>query len=187
MLGVTLVELMIALAILAILGVLSYRAVSAAADRQLQLAREFQRWRDITRFMHMTESDVFQVAARPAGAKSVPPSIVIARTTDGLQSRLSLLMLDGTSGSVRRRGYWPDNGRIVLLRWFDIEPGSEPQRDTVLEGVTALRVSALGVDGQRSDIWPPGGTTANMALPAAIELELELPDVGTLRRLYAIR
>lgn len=186
--GLTLIELMVALTIFAILGVLSYRAVSAATDRQVQLAKEFQRWRDITRFLQMTESDALQVVVRPsASTKPAQPSVAIVPTTDRTLSRLSLLTLDGTSGAVRRRGYWLDGGRIMLLRWPGAGTDSVPLRDTVLEDVTALRVSAVGVDGQKSNAWPPGGTVATTALPAAIEIELELPDAGTIRRLFALR
>jgi len=188
MLGLTLIELMVALIIFAILGVLSYRAVSAATDRQVQLAKDFQRWRDITRFLHMTESDILQVVVRPpAPTSSAQPSVMVVPTTDRTQSGLGLLTLDGTSGAVRRRGYWFDGGRIMLMRWPGAETGSAPLRDSVLEEVTALRVSVLGADGQKSDTWPPGETVATTALPVAIEIELELPDAGTIRRLFALR
>jgi general secretion pathway protein J len=184
--GLTLIELMVALTIFAILGVLSYRAVSAATDRQGQLAREFQRWRDIARFLHMTESDILQVVVRPpAQTKPAQPSIMVVPKTDNTQSGLDLLTLDGTSGAVRRRGYWLDGGCVMLTRWSGVELA--PVRDIVLEDVMALRISAVGPDGQKSNTWPPNGAATTTGLPAAIEIELELPDAGTIRRLFALR
>jgi general secretion pathway protein J len=184
--GLTLIELLVALTIFAILGAMSYRAVSAAADRQSQLSEGFQRWRNISRFWQMTEVDVLQAVVRPGVVpKAAPPSFVIESATDKTKSGLSVLTVDGASGSVRRRGYWLDSGQIVLFRWPAADSSSLPLRDVVLENVTSLRVSAIGSDGQRSSVWPPNAA-AGSTLPVAIDIELELPDAGTIHRLFVL-
>jgi general secretion pathway protein J len=55
----------------------------------------------------------------------------------------------------------------------------------VLENVTSLRVNAIGSDGQRSSVWPTNAA-AGSTLPVAIDIELELPDAGTIRRLFVL-
>jgi general secretion pathway protein J len=187
--GLTLIELLVALTIFSILGAMSYRAVSAATDRQSQLSEGFQRWRDISRFMQMAEVDMLQVVTRPSLVpNSAQPSIVIDVATDTTKSGLSVLTVDGASGSVRRRGYWLEDNRIVLVRWPALGTDSSvlPLRDVVLENVTTLTVTAIGPDGQRSPVWPSkvvGGGT----LPMAIDIELGLPDAGTIHRLFVLR
>ncbi len=183
--GVTLIELMIALTILAVLGVLSYRAVSAATDRESQLSSEFRRWHDIARFFGMAEADLLQIVERPGGTE-VGAAVEIAKATDASPVTLTLLRLDGSNGNVQRRSYLLEGGRVILVRW----PGSStssPSRDAVLEDVADLRFTALGADGSRHDRWPAGGSASPGAFPAAIEIELELKDAGTLRRLFALR
>jgi general secretion pathway protein J len=177
---------MIALTILAILGVMSYRAVSAATERHFELSSQFQRWRDIARFFQMTEADVLQVVERSA-APGVSSSISIVPASDLKQSGLTMLKLDGSNGGVERRAYLHEGSRIVLVRWREISTGLEPAKAVILENVAALRFIAVGSDGQRNNSWPSGSNTALGPLPAAIEIELELPDVGTLRRFYAVR
>lgn len=186
MLGVTLIELMIALSILAVLGIMSYRAVSAATDRESQLSAEFQRWRDIARFFQMAESDLLQAVGRPDEAGVTQP-VSITPASDTSPSGLTLVRLDGGNGSVQRRAYLHDRGHIVLQRWVDAATGSESGRDVILENVMSVRFVAIGSDRQKYDRWPVAGNVVAATAPVAIEIELELTDVGTLRRLYAIR
>ena len=47
--GLTLIELMVALAIFAVLGVLSYRALAEAAHSSTRISESFERWRIIGR------------------------------------------------------------------------------------------------------------------------------------------
>lgn len=184
--GVTLIELMIGLTILAVLGVLSYRAVSAATDRESQLSSEFRRWHDIARFFGMAEADLLQVVERPGGPE-VSPAIAIARAADASPATLALLRLDGSNGNVQRRAYLLEGGQVILERWSGSSMTSAPRRDALLDDVTALRFTALGADGSRHDRWPASGGASTATLPAAIEVELELKDAGTLRRLFALR
>lgn len=187
MLGVTLIELMIALTILAVLGIMSYRAVSAATDRESHLSAEFQRWRDIARFFQMAEADLLQAVGRPAEA-GVSQPVSIAPASDTRPSGLTLIRLDGGNGSVQKRAYLHERGRIVLQSWMDATTGLEPSQDVILENVVSARFLAIGSDGARNDRWPAGeSVAAAAAAPVAIEIELELTDVGTLRRLYSVR
>jgi general secretion pathway protein J len=187
--GLTLIELLVALTIFSILGAMSYRAVSAATDRQSQLSEGFQRWRDISRFMQMTEVDMLQAVARPSAVpNTAQPSIVIDTASDTTKSGLSVLTLDGATGSVRRRGYWLEENRIVLIRWPVLGADSSvlPFRDVVLDNVTSFAVTAIGSDGQKSSVWPTK-VAGNSALPVAIDVELGLPDAGTIHRLFVLR
>jgi len=167
--GLTLIELMVALAIFSVLGVLSYRAVSAATEGHQRLTAEFQRWREITHFLHMAETDMMQIAQ--------------ASVTMGTE--LSFIKFDGAGNTVRRRGYRLVGDHIVLLRWPGIDASSPPLQDILLKNVKALRVSFLTETGQRSPSWPSSLAVVS-SLPAAIDIELELTDVGTIRRLFSI-
>ena len=64
--GLTLIELMVALAIFSVLGVLSFRAIDAATVSRDRLANESRRWQEITRFLQLAETQLLQIVARPA-------------------------------------------------------------------------------------------------------------------------
>jgi general secretion pathway protein J len=184
----TLIEMLVALAVFAVLGVMGYRAASTAMESRQRVAAELQRWRDIANLVQIVETDLSQYVERPGatagGAAALANGIVLA-SADGT-SQLSFLKLDGGGGSVRRRGYRLDGQRVLQLRWPGTDAVSSPEPHAVLDRVAALRWAVIGADGRRYPDWPPreGGRTMKAA---AVDLELELPDVGTIRRLVALR
>lgn len=184
--GLTLIELLVALVIFALLGVMAYRAVAAAAASRERIAAELLRWRAIANFFQVAEIDLAQFVQRPVGAQTATSaSLALNRAEDGT-SEIGFLKLDGSGGAVRRRGYRFDGERIVQLRWPGIDATTAPAAYPILDRVKAMHWTILTADGQRSGTWPPVGVSA-AAAPAAIEFELELPDVGTLQRVFVIR
>ena len=183
--GLTLIELMVALAVFAVLGLLSYRALSQMSDHQGRIASELERWRGIGRSMLRIESDLLQIVSPAARPDSSPlPSLQLIRLP-GLDNELRLLVNDGTRRRVTRVGFRFSEGRLSWVRWPGRLPEGTPTLDPLLEDVRAVRWRFL-LNGQRVAAWPPDNARADL-LPQAIELELELPDAGTLTRLVALR
>jgi general secretion pathway protein J len=175
---------MVALAVVAVLGVVSYRAVAAASESRQRLSDEFRRWSDITRFVQMIDTDLLQIAARPSPSGNDVSLVLSPAGTDG-SVELSFLKLDGARGSARRIGYRLDGTQLILLRWPGTDVTSAPTRDVVLDRVKSLHFAML-LNGQWSKQWPPAAGAASQ-LPAAIEMNLELADAGTVRRLVSLR
>lgn len=184
--GLTLIELMVALAIFSVLGLLSYRAVTASAQARTALGAQFDRWRDISRVFQMAESDLLQTVARPGVARTDLARASFAIVPASAQSgpEITFLKLDGARGSVRRRGYLLEGNQLFLLRWPGIDAALPPARDVVLENVKGLRITVISQGGQRTSAWPVQGAHA---LPIAVEMELDLPDAGTIRRFFVLR
>ena len=68
--GLTLIELMVALAIFAVLGVLSYRALAEVSTSRTRLEDGFERWRSIGRAMQRIDADLLQLVAPAASAST---------------------------------------------------------------------------------------------------------------------
>lgn len=182
--GLTLIELMVALAIFSVLGILSFRAIDAATITRDHLSSESRRWQEITRFLQLTETQLLQIVARPTVPGS---SLIVGPASDGAEGfQFSFLKLDGARNSVRRVGYRFEKSHIVLLRWPGVDASVSPTEDVVLERVKDLRLNFITDDGRTSATWPAQPPSAH-GLPEAIELQLEVNDVGTLRRLIALR
>ena len=108
----TLIEVMVALAVVSIIGVLSFRAVAAAADTQQHLAQSNERWQDIVRLVRRIDSDLI-------ADRAVAPAAEIGRD-DAL----------GRTGIVRRPG--PDHQALVAAIVEAIE-GRIPAQHRPLE------------------------------------------------------
>lgn len=191
--GLTLIELMVALAIFAILGVLSYRALAEVATSRDRLESSFERWRAIGRSMQRIDTDLLQ-AVTPGdqrGAAGVPtaatststPAMLLGRAANGGGPEFQFLRLDDSRG-VRRVGFRLADGRLEWLRWSGREPLGEPSVEPLLDNIRDLRWRFL-YNNNRLDAWPPGDRRAT--LPDAVILELDLPDVGTITRMIALR
>ncbi len=183
----TLIEMLVALAIFAVLGVMGYRAAAIAMESRDRISAEMDRWRDIANFVQILELDLTQYVEPPrrvVAGKPVPTSSFVLATADN-RVEFSFLKLDGGGGSARRRGYRLDGQRVLQLRWPGVDKESEPDLHVILENVAALRCTVVGADGQRHAVWPADNSGLTVT-PAAVDIELELPDVGTIHRLYAI-
>ncbi|MBS0368702.1 MAG: type II secretion system minor pseudopilin GspJ [Proteobacteria bacterium] len=191
--GLTLIELMVALAIFAILGVLSYRALSEVATSRDRLEANFERWRAIGRSMQRIDTDLLQAVAPgeqrgmpggvPALSSTSTPAMILGRSANGGGPEFQFLRLDDSRG-VRRVGFRLVDGRLEWLRWSGRELLGEPSVEPLLDNIRDLRWRFL-YNNNRLDAWPPGDRRA--ALPDAVILELDLPDVGTITRMIALR
>jgi general secretion pathway protein J len=185
--GLTLIELMVALAIFAVLGVLSYRALAEVSTSRTRLEEGFERWRSIGRAMQRIDTDLLQLVApatssSPTTSAQASPPLLLTRAASG-GAELQLLRLDDTRG-VRRVGYRLVDGRLDWLRWSGRDAFGEPTVEPLLGNVRNVRWRFL-TGGNRVDAWPPGDRRGT--LPDAVILELELPDHGTLTRFIALR
>jgi general secretion pathway protein J len=187
--GLTLIEMLVALAVFAVLGVMGYRATSTAMESRQRVAVELQRWRDIANFVQIIESDLTQIVERPGNvtttAGTTTAGALVLTQANGA-AELSFLKLDGGGATVRRRGYRLDGQRLVQLRWRGTDAASLPEVHPILGGVSTMRCTVLTADGQRYPVWPDvkGGQQLKAA---AVDVELEMSDVGTIRRLVALR
>src|ERR1700681_4938879 len=80
--GFTLLEVLMAVAIVAIIALLGYRALAALSDAETRLAAEVIRWRRLDLFCAPLEGDMLQAVPRPARWGAVLESPWIGLSTD---------------------------------------------------------------------------------------------------------
>ena len=181
--GLTLIELVVALAVFAILGTLTYRGTAQLLDGRDAVGRELERWRALARAAHVIESELLQIVA-PAqrnGSRRAPPLQLIDESG---ASELSFLSLSADAGT-EHVAFRHRDGRIDWLRRPDAAPVAASETDLLLADVTAVRWRFLGNSGWTTE-WP-ASPAATDAVPRAVELTLELPDIGLVTRVYALR
>lgn len=195
--GFTLVELLVALAIFAILSVLAYGGYNSAVQ-QNQIARaSMSRLEALQTTVRLLTQDFEQLAPRPVrdvlGDGRLPALLADKRDQNlftltragwtnptGLQrptlQRVSYVLEDGKL----RREYFP-----VL----DATLGSEPLRRELIDRVKSVQVRFLDGQKQWQEQWPPLNSppaTVGRARPVAVEIKLELEDFGEITRLIEV-
>lgn len=184
--GLTLIELLVAIAIFALLGMMSYKAIYGATEGQERLSEEYLAWQRVSRCFNRIESELTQIASRAQGvATSKIPALVVSSGEYG-GVRLTYTRVDNIQGAKLAAIEYAD-GRIALLRWKTMDTLQEPSRDVLLTGVQRLRwqYAARG-DSTWRDTWPVSSTRSAEA-PDGVRLEIELEGKGKLSRVFALR
>ena len=179
--GFTLVELLVALAIFAVLAAFAYRSLNIMLESRAALELESRKWRDVALFVGRLERDLGAVLPRPAtgasGTALAPVSSHIDTPTarEGLAlTRAGSPLQENALAAPQRIAYRLREGRVERLAWAGTEasPREEPRSVPVLGPVNALAFRFLDARGEWRPTWGlPGSSDAT---PAAVEVAVTL-------------
>lgn len=191
--GFTLVEMLVALTIFALMSVLAYRGLTAVLETRAHLAEDNRRWRDIALTLGQLEQDLTQAVDRPLRGNGdlVIPALVGNPQPAGADdpqlsvSRIGMAWQTGVPADVQRHGYRLNNGNLEQLIWpvLDRAPRSEPVVHRLLERVSRFELRYLDRSGAWQPRWPLPGMPA---LPAALEVVLEFDHGTVVTRVFAL-
>lgn len=189
--GFTLIEILIALSILAMIALLGYRATSSLAQSEARLAEESARWRTFDALFARLEGDMRAAVPRAVrSGNSTEPAWVGATDAAG-NATIRFSRAGGEPGNEpgaagQRIGYGFANGAIAVDYWPHLDqPGDvAPTAFVLADGIAGLRVDYLDAQGEWRDRWPLLGESA---LPRAVRVVLALDDGTTIERWLALR
>jgi general secretion pathway protein J len=172
--GFTLLELLVAIAVLGVLASLSVRGLGSILDAQARADAEARRWSDIALIAEQMSRDFSLATAAPA----------LDSEGQLLVTRLGEAEGGPAQSGVRRVGYRLRDGGLEYLLWpADAAAGAAPQVHPALDAVTGLRFRVLHADGS----WRPIEAGVAGALPRAIEAQLELSPGERITRIFPLR
>jgi general secretion pathway protein J len=186
--GFTLIELLTALLILSLLGLMSYRGLSAVIDAREHVTQETAKWRAVAAFFSRFERDLKLAAPRPV--RSASKSEPAFRGRRAANAALIELTRSGSSDDAeppRRVGY-AINARDEIELWLwpalDTARELEPERHRVLSGVRQIDVQYLAADLAWIDDW--SGTRPERPLPLAVRIRLVLASGEEIVRVFSL-
>ncbi|HET7204076.1 MAG TPA: type II secretion system minor pseudopilin GspJ [Steroidobacteraceae bacterium] len=197
--GFTLLEVLVAIAIFAIVGVMSLTGYT-----QLQKQTEYQeqrlaRVREVQRAVQTIAQDLTQIEPRPIrepiGEQRIPA--VVAGDSVEYKVEFTRAGWTNTAGLPRptlqrvayrldQDGLWRDYWRVL-----DRTQTAEPVRYNLLKGVRSVTFRFMTPAREWVDRWPETdarnpAVEQERARPAAVEVTLELEDWGVIRRLVEV-
>jgi general secretion pathway protein J len=192
--GFTLVEALVAVAILAIVALIAWRATAAMTDSEARLADETARWRQLDALMTRIEADMREAIPRGVRHGASREDAWDAAPTDAagntslVFTRAGPSALDEPGTGGQRVGYRLRDGRIEVLYWprLDNVATKDPAAYALAGGVARFRILQLAPDGRWSDRWPLPGTPPQ-TLPRGVRVDIELADGGVVERWLALQ
>lgn len=195
--GFTLLEILVAVVILAVMGLMSYRAVRDARVQADIAAVHMDRLREVQRAVHLLVTDFRTLAPRPA-RELVGDGYRAALRRDPNSAALVELTHAGwpngagtPRGTLQRVSYRLDDRKLIREHWTVTDPtlANEPQKRELLGGVERIEIRYLGPGREWDALWPPLGSVGDRAFrarPLAVEITLVVDGWGELKRLVEV-
>jgi general secretion pathway protein J len=198
--GMTLLELIVAMAIFALVATAGYTALQQGIQVQerLQASRTF--WQRLDTVMGLMATDLGQARdLAPRGSTRAWSRAFQGREVPGSGGEGRLFRLirgghtafrDGPISPYLRVAYRVRETTLYRVSWprLDAPDGLEGREVALMGGIQRVSARYLGGGNQWTDRWPPpaGGQADFPALPRAVEVSLRFEDHGTFRRRFHV-
>ena len=196
--GFTLLELLVAMAIFALLSVMAYAGLSTVLNANQILDTNMQRLSEVQRSVTLLSRDIRQTINRGirdtygdikqpligASALDTLGTPVVELTRTGYANPL------GTKRSfLQRIAYRVEEETLYRDSWRVLDQAQDSEADAlaICQDVASLALRFLDQDDAWHEQWPPSDPEyQGVALPKAVELSLELTDWGKVVRLLPL-
>ncbi len=195
--GFTLLELLIASIIFAIMAIMAYGGLSNVIDNSKASEQALKRLRQIQQSVSVLNRDFSQIIQRDIRDEygNVQPYLMAGNNID--------MLVEFTRGgrvnpanllrsSLLRVAYRFEDEKLIRLQWpyLDRAQEAEPKETVILDIIDSVTLRFLDQNGEWHEQWPPlsagaGGATVTELF--AMEIVMQLNDWGEIRRLYAMK
>lgn len=192
--GFTLLEMLVALAIFALLAVMSYSGLRSVLDQQQAIEQQAERLGDLQKAYMLMQRDFEQALVREVRDEfgDNQPALAggdnIQFTRGGWSNPLQK-----PRSSLQRVGYAWEDGELVRYSWQVLDRAQDSQafRQPVLEDVAALDFRYLSAGQEWVAQWPEPVFDAEAeqdapVLPVAVEVSIEHEYFGQLVWLFGM-
>jgi general secretion pathway protein J len=189
--GFTLVEVLVAVFIFALLMIVAYGSVNALLRTRDALAEQNGRLRELQFAVGLLERDLRSALARPVreGYGEREPALIGARDAIAFTHAGVANPLGQERARIERVGYARNDQALARSSFavLDRTPATAPTARDLLPRVRSVVFRYF--DGEQwREQWPPGNRQPRLlrALPRAVEFSIETEDLGRIQRLVEL-
>jgi general secretion pathway protein J len=195
--GFTLLELLVAMAIFAIIGALAMGGLNSVLSQQEVARAQLERLHRVQRAVRILTSDFSQLNPRhvldPLGSSEAPilapcgVDALVCFTHDGWRNPFAQF----ARGTLQRTQYRLEDDKLIRIYWSVLDRTliNEPREEVLLDGVDSFELTWLdrAGDGNWQTEWPPlqAGPGGAPALEA-VRIALVLSDWGEIVRIAEV-
>lgn len=188
--GFTLIEILIALFIFAIISMILVGALRSVIEAEAGTERNAERLRSVQMALLLISRDMEQSVARPVlNASGGEEAAFIGAPHDVTFTHAGFVSVPGTvakSSLERTRYTWHDNA-LWRISWqaVDNAPKAQSHERLLLSNVESVDFTYMDNNQHFYSSWP-GGAQNKQPLPKAVRMVLTLSNWGRLSQLYVI-
>lgn len=194
--GFTLLELLVALAVFAMVSLMAYSGLHTVLQNKQVTEQRAERIQQLQSAMLMLERDLSQIALlreirddygdRQGSLRTADfGAITLEFTRAGWRNPTRM-----ARSTLQRTAYGIDEEVLKRFSWTVLDRTQEsiPNEVVLLAGVRKMRLRYMDEGGGWHEQWPPAGLaqTGAKPFPRALEVTLELEDMGSIRRLFPL-
>lgn len=196
--GFTLLELLVAMAIFAIVGMMALTGYTQLQQQSEYVDKRLERVREVQRAVQTMVQDLEQLEPRPIrepigdqriaavlSGESVDYALEFTRAGWSNTAGLSRATLQRVGYRVDQDGLWRDHWPVL-----DRTQATEPVRVKLLGGVRSVKYRFMTPARDWALRWPATGSAptaeGDRTRPAAVEFIIDLEDWGEIRRVVEV-
>ncbi len=193
--GFTLLELLVALSIFAVISVAAYSGLQSVLTTERKVVASSERLGRVQMAFIMLERDIQQVVVRgirdeygleqPALAGGGAAADLVVLTRAGWDNPLHQ-----ERATLERLAYRIDGSRLIRLHWDTLDRGgiSEPREVELLDDIAQMSIGFLAENDSWQSEWPPSaeGDEAVAPMPRAVRVTAVLNDWGEITRIFPL-
>ena len=188
----TLIEILVALFIFALVALISGQLLSRTLSAQDQLQDRGERLALVHRAMQIVQRDLLQLTNRPIrnsdDLERLGPLLI---NTDGFLEMTRMGWrnpLRHSRSEMQRISYRLEDEKLIRGYWHTLDRGydAEPAFQTMLEDVKRVEFYVLDIQGEEHKFWPPMRQSEQAADPIAIILRIEIAPFGVIERIWQV-
>ncbi|MDM8569441.1 type II secretion system minor pseudopilin GspJ [Thiotrichales bacterium HSG1] len=185
-LGVTLLELMVALAVFAIIAVMAYSGLNIILVTQLQVTQHAEQLADLQRIFVILSHDIEQYVQRPIRNQYGDEEPSISGTNEQIEFTRSGWRnpAQQNRSSLQRVAYHLQSDKLIRSYWFvlDRAQDSEPRLVNLSNNINSIQWNYLDDRLIWNEKWP----VSNPTQLKAIKIILNIEEWGNVERLFQV-
>lgn len=195
--GFTLIEILVATVILAVMGMIAFRGIAEARVAVVNAEGHLDRLRHVQRAVQLIAAD-FRNVTRRSVREPIGDGYRATMLRDPNGIALVELSRAGWSngaglprGTVQRVVYRVEDGKLIREHWNVVDPtlATPLVKRELLDGVERVEIRYLTAGREWIAEWPQFNNTRDFGdyeRPLAVEVTLVLEDYGEIRRLVEV-
>jgi type II secretion system protein J len=179
-------EMLVAMVLLSLFAVVTYRALNAVLDTQRQATERMDKLNDLAAAFALMDSDLSNTTTAFSPRDPSGNGFFTLMQQDGTaQFDLVRLLPDDMDQGLQRIAYRCAGGTLSRLVWPDVNnPANPPKEFVLLGGLRACAFKYLNAGGEWLSGWQAKSASP---LPRAVELDIADADGTPIRRVMTVQ